>query len=56
MAFAVFIDASVVRLILVPAIMALLGPFAWWMPRWLEPVLPHLRLEGSEAVTMAAAR
>jgi putative drug exporter of the RND superfamily len=49
MAVAVLIDASIVRMILVPAIMALLGARAWWMPRWLEPVLPHLHLEGSEA-------
>jgi putative drug exporter of the RND superfamily len=53
MAFAVFIDASLVRMILVPAIMALLGAKAWWMPRWLEPVLPQLHLEGS-AVAHAA--
>jgi len=49
MAFAVLIDASLVRMILVPAAMALLGARAWWMPRWLEPVLPHLQLEGSSA-------
>jgi RND superfamily putative drug exporter len=49
MAAAVLIDASIVRMILVPAIMSLLGAHAWWMPRWLEPVLPHLHLEGSEA-------
>jgi RND superfamily putative drug exporter len=49
MAFAVLIDASLVRLILVPAVMTLLGEKAWWMPRWLEPVVPHLQLEGSSA-------
>jgi RND superfamily putative drug exporter len=49
MAFAVLIDASLVRMILVPAIMTLLGRHAWWMPRWLEPVVPHLQLEGSGA-------
>lgn len=54
MAVAVLIDASIVRMILVPAIMAVLGAHAWWMPRWLEPVLPHLHLEGSEAATAAA--
>ena len=36
-------------MILVPAVMTLLGRHAWWMPRWLEPVLPNLRLEGSKA-------
>jgi putative drug exporter of the RND superfamily len=47
MAFAVLIDASLVRMVLVPAIMSLLGEHAWWMPRWLEPVVPRLELEGS---------
>jgi putative drug exporter of the RND superfamily len=54
MAVAVFIDASVVRMVLVPAIMALLGARAWWMPRWLEPVVPRLHLEGSEVAAAAA--
>jgi putative drug exporter of the RND superfamily len=49
MAFAVLIDASLVRMILVPAIMTVLGKYAWWMPRWLEPVVPHLALEDSDA-------
>ena len=53
MAFAVLIDASLVRMILVPSIMALLDARAWWMPRWLEPIVPHLQLEGS--VTPAAS-
>ena len=48
-AFAVLIDASLVRMILVPSIMALLDARAWWMPRWLEPIVPHLQLEGSTA-------
>jgi len=56
MAFAVLIDASLVRMILVPAIMTLLGRSAWWMPRWLEPVVPHLQLEGSAATAAAGAR
>jgi RND superfamily putative drug exporter len=49
MAFAVLIDATLVRMILVPSIMSLLGRHAWWLPRWLEPVVPHLTLEGSTA-------
>jgi RND superfamily putative drug exporter len=53
MAVAVFIDASLVRMILVPAIMSLLGAKAWWMPRWLEPILPQLHLEGSELAAAA---
>jgi putative drug exporter of the RND superfamily len=47
MAFAVLIDASLVRMALVPSIMSLLGAHAWWLPRWLEPVVPDLQLEGS---------
>jgi putative drug exporter of the RND superfamily len=50
MAFAVLIDASLVRMILVPAIMSLLGAHAWWLPRWLAPVVPNLQLEGQVAV------
>jgi hypothetical protein len=43
----VLIDASLVRMMLVPSVMSLLGKHAWWMPRWLEPIVPHLQLEGS---------
>jgi putative drug exporter of the RND superfamily len=46
MAFAVLIDASLVRMCLVPSIMSLLDRHAWWMPRWLEPVVPKVQLEG----------
>jgi RND superfamily putative drug exporter len=54
MAVAVLIDASLVRMILVPAVMALLGRHAWYMPRWMGHVVPQLHLEGSE-VTAAAS-
>lgn len=43
----VIADAFVVRMILVPAALALLGRAAWWMPRWLERVLPTIDVEGS---------
>jgi putative drug exporter of the RND superfamily len=49
MAFAVLIDASLVRMCLVPSIMSLLGSHAWWMPHWMEPIVPQLHLEGSTA-------
>jgi RND superfamily putative drug exporter len=49
MAFAVLVDATVVRMILVPATMALLGRANWWIPGWLDRVLPHLDLEGAPA-------
>ncbi len=47
MAFAVLIDASLVRMVLVPAVMSLLGSHAWWIPRWLDRILPQLQLEGT---------
>jgi putative drug exporter of the RND superfamily len=53
MAFAVLIDASLVRMILVPSVMTLLGSHAWWMPKWMEPIVPHLQLEGSMAAQAA---
>jgi RND superfamily putative drug exporter len=46
LATAVFFDAFVVRLILVPAVLQLLGERAWWLPRWLDRVLPHVDVEG----------
>ncbi|MEV4685952.1 MMPL family transporter [Microbacterium sp. LWH3-1.2] len=49
LAVGIAVDAFLVRMTLVPAIMALLGDKAWWMPRWLERVLPHFDIEG-EAV------
>ena len=48
MAAAVAVDATVVRCLLVPAIMSLLGRAAWWMPAWLERHLPKLSIEGEE--------
>jgi RND superfamily putative drug exporter len=47
LATAVLIDATVVRMILVPATMALLGRANWWLPGWLDRVLPHLTVEGA---------
>ncbi|WP_275002406.1 MMPL family transporter [Promicromonospora iranensis] len=46
LACAVFFDAFVVRLTLVPAILQLLGERAWWLPRWLDRVLPRVDVEG----------
>ncbi|HEY5977802.1 MAG TPA: MMPL family transporter [Solirubrobacterales bacterium] len=44
-AVAIALDATLVRLILVPAAMKLLGAWNWWMPSWLDRVLPHLNFE-----------
>jgi hypothetical protein len=46
MAVAVFVDATVVRMILVPATMELLGARNWWMPKWLERLIPKIDVEG----------
>ncbi|MFO7592408.1 MAG: MMPL family transporter, partial [Acidimicrobiia bacterium] len=46
LAVAVFLDATVVRLLLVPATMELLGDANWWMPRWLDRILPRVHVEG----------
>ncbi|WP_404867930.1 MMPL family transporter [Kitasatospora griseola] len=48
MAVAVLIDATVVRLVLVPATMTLLGRYNWWLPRPLDRLLPQLRIEHGE--------
>jgi RND superfamily putative drug exporter len=45
LASAIFLDATVVRMVLVPAVMQLLGPLNWWIPNWLERVLPRLDVE-----------
>ncbi|MFI8459960.1 MMPL family transporter [Kitasatospora sp. NPDC085464] len=42
----VLVDATIVRLLLVPAVMTLLGAAAWWTPRWLDRILPHIDTEG----------
>ncbi|MFJ7064671.1 MMPL family transporter [Streptomyces sp. NPDC101115] len=50
LAASVLIDATIVRLLLVPAVMTLLGSHAWWTPRWLDRILPHLDTEGEGAL------
>ncbi len=49
LAVGIVIDAFLVRMTLTPAVMALLGDRAWWLPKWLERTLPHFDIEG-EAV------
>jgi putative drug exporter of the RND superfamily len=46
---AVLIDTLIVRTILVPALMHLLGRANWWLPRWLDRLLPRFSIEGEEA-------
>jgi len=44
---AVLLDATIVRMLLVPATMELLGDRNWWLPRWLDRIIPHINVEGS---------
>jgi RND superfamily putative drug exporter len=46
LAIAVFFDAFVVRMAIVPAVLALLGRKAWWLPKWLDRALPNVDVEG----------
>jgi RND superfamily putative drug exporter len=56
MASAIFIDATVVRMLLVPAVMHLLGRANWWVPAWLDRALPQLYVEGRPEVHIPAPR
>jgi RND superfamily putative drug exporter len=47
---AIVLDATVVRMVLVPATMALLGRANWWLPRWLDRRLPRLTVEGADTL------
>jgi putative drug exporter of the RND superfamily len=51
LAIAVLLDATVIRLALVPATMSLLGELNWWLPRWLDRLLPHIDVEAAVPVT-----
>jgi RND superfamily putative drug exporter len=50
LAVAIFIDATVVRMVLVPSTMELLGDANWWLPKWLQRILPNIHIEGEEEV------
>ncbi|WP_084336591.1 MMPL family transporter [Actinomadura oligospora] len=57
LAAAVLFDAFVVRMTLVPAVLALLGKRAWWLPRWLDRIVPNLDVEGEHLpIAQPAAR
>jgi RND superfamily putative drug exporter len=53
---AVLVDATIVRMILVPATMELLGERNWWMPRWLDRLLPRLHVERKPQLLPSPAR
>jgi RND superfamily putative drug exporter len=51
LATAVAVDATIVRMVLVPSTMSLVGDANWWLPRWLDRILPHLDLEAEPATS-----
>jgi RND superfamily putative drug exporter len=55
LAAGVLIDAFVVRLVLVPAALRLIGRAAWWLPKWLDRILPDVDVEGARLERAAAA-
>ncbi|WP_314222184.1 MMPL family transporter [Streptomyces zaehneri] len=55
LAIAVFFDAFIVRMAIVPAVLALLGKKAWWLPKWLDRALPNVDVEGEGLKTQADA-
>jgi RND superfamily putative drug exporter len=55
LAVAVLLDATVVRLVLVPATLELLGDRNWWLPRWLDRILPVVHVEAEEEVVAGTA-
>jgi RND superfamily putative drug exporter len=56
MAFGVLLDAFVVRMTIVPAVMYLLGEKAWWLPKWLDRILPDVDVEGAQLERREAGR
>jgi RND superfamily putative drug exporter len=54
LAFGILVDAFVVRMTLVPALLALLGERAWWLPRWLDRLLPRVDVEGERLTKQLA--
>lgn len=57
LAAAVFFDAFIVRMVVIPSIMALLGDKAWWLPKWLDKALPNVDIEGEKlARSLAPAK
>ena len=51
LAVAIAVDASIVRMVLVPATMELLGDTNWWLPKWLDRLIPHVKVEVDEVTS-----
>lgn len=56
LALGVILDVFIVRMVFVPAVLALLGRHAWWMPRWLDRILPNLDVEGTSLTRPSTER
>lgn len=56
LAFGILIDAFIIRMMLVPAVMAVFGDKAWWLPKWLDRLLPNLDVEGDKLIAMLNAK
>jgi RND superfamily putative drug exporter len=54
LAFGVAVDALLVRMTIVPAVLSLLGRSAWWLPRWLDRILPNVDVEGERLAEQLA--
>ncbi|QGG94080.1 MMPL family transporter [Actinomarinicola tropica] len=54
LAIAVALDATIIRMVVVPATMTLLGSRNWWLPGWLDRALPHFDIEGDTALPPTA--
>ncbi|MCZ7530985.1 MAG: MMPL family transporter [Acidimicrobiia bacterium] len=50
LATAILLDATIIRMVLVPSVMALVGDANWWLPKWLDRILPNLDIEGETAL------
>jgi RND superfamily putative drug exporter len=51
-AVAIFVDAFLIRLLLVPSAMALLGKWNWYLPKWLSAILPEIYFDTNKASTL----
>jgi putative drug exporter of the RND superfamily len=56
MATAILVDATIVRMVLVPAVMQLMGRANWWIPGWLARALPRVGIESQRASVPSEAR
>ena len=54
LAAAVFLDALVIRCVMLPAVLELLGAWTWKLPTWIDKRLPHVNIEGRSAIAEAA--